>query len=213
MYRHAAAAAFTGRRLQPKDRGTVKFLHDQWFPVRYPDHFFTLATSPDSALQSEVLLHPETNEFAALAVWRQCSMAQVDVEDRDILPPAQHDGSRHDAIYILTIGVAAEYRRCGLASRLIRNLIAHAEADRNPHCRCVYLHVLATNEGAIRFYTSHGFTRHALLKNYYDIAGEKRDAYTYVYFLPPRSGQPADWTDCVIQSYRDVCWNNACAVM
>ena len=47
------------------------FRHEQWFPIRYPDQFFVLATSMHSRLQSECLVDPRTDTIAALLVWRQ----------------------------------------------------------------------------------------------------------------------------------------------
>eukprot|EP00035_Acanthoeca_spectabilis_P014868 m.292447 g.292447 ORF g.292447 m.292447 type:complete len:213 (-) comp16238_c0_seq3:2633-3271(-) len=201
---------FISRRLLPKDLEEMKLMHDQWFPIRYPEQFFILATSLHSRLQSEVLIDPRTDTIAALVVWRQGSVVQCDPEDSDILPPGE-ERTNADVIYVLTIGVSVEYRRCGLASRLIRHLLSHAATDPSGRCRCVYLHVLTSNDSAIRFYESHGFNQHKLLKDYYEIADAKRDAFTYTFLVMPRPAP--DMKDFCIRSYRDVCWNTSCSVM
>ena len=101
------------------------------------------------------------------------TQSQCDVEDRDVVPPPQLQGGEpQDAptpmvIYVLTVGVLAEYRQGGLATRLVRNLIAKVEADNlyveGARCSCIYLHVLTTNTPALRFYEKLGFKRHKLL--------------------------------------------------
>eukprot|EP00037_Helgoeca_nana_P001888 m.30183 g.30183 ORF g.30183 m.30183 type:complete len:217 (+) comp12201_c0_seq1:206-856(+) len=209
-----AAAEYRCRRLVPTDREEIQIMHEQWFPIRYPDQFFIMATSLHSRLQSEILVDPYRNEIVALAVWRQCLLSHCDVEDRDILPPIADPTAQpiaQEVIYILTIGVAVDHRKRGLASRLLRQLLAHACANSNRNCWCVYLHVLSTNQPAIQFYESHGFVQHKLIPGYYEIAGEKRDAYTYVFFITPKP--PPDLKDIVVQTYRDVCWDTSCTVM
>lgn len=146
----------------------------------------------------------------AIFTWSSPLKVQCDPEDSDILPPGE-ERSNADVIYVLTIGVSVEYRRCGLASRLIRHLLSHAATDPSGRCRCVYLHVLTSNDSAIRFYESHGFNQHKLLKDYYEIADAKRDAFTYTFLVMPRPAP--DMKDFCIRSYRDVCWNTSCSVM
>jgi ribosomal protein S18 acetylase RimI-like enzyme len=96
--------------------------------------------------------------------------SQCDAEDRDIVPPPPLGFSEQEiphVVYVLTVGVMAEYRQGGLATRLVRNLIARVESDlgspESPRCSCIYLHVLTTNVPAIRFYEKLGFKKHKLL--------------------------------------------------
>ena len=114
-------------------------------------------------------------------------------------------------IYILTIGTTVESRRQGLASRLIRNLLKRARDDPAHRCRGVYLHVLTTNEAAIRFYESLGFTQHKRLKDYYEIGGERRDAFTYVYRVTSRHSGGL-LRDSIMETYQDLCFDLSCAI-
>jgi hypothetical protein len=52
----------------------------------------------------------------------------------------------------------------------------------------LYLHVLASNTSAIQFYEKHQFQKIRLLKNYYYIDGQYRDAFLYALFI--NGGKP-----------------------
>jgi len=52
----------------------------------------------------------------------------------------------------------------------------------------VYLHVLATNLIAIRFYEKRRFQAHSFLPYYYSIQGKPQDGYLYVLYI--NGGKP-----------------------
>jgi ribosomal protein S18 acetylase RimI-like enzyme len=81
-------------------------------------------------------------------------------------------------MYILTLAVTSSYRRRGLASQLLAAALAHAAS--NPSCGAIYLHVIAHNESALRFYERHGFGSVGVLPSYYLFGGKQHDAYLLV---------------------------------
>ena len=107
----------------------------------------------------------------------------TDMEEYRLLS-SKHDQNTQLA-YILSIGVEAEYRRTGIATLLLDNLLDYLHE--RTHCKAIYLHVLCTNVQAIRFYEKHKFTRRILLPKYYTIRGELHDGYCYVMYM--RDGQ------------------------
>ena len=86
--------------------------------------------------------------------------------------------------YILVLGVVKEYRRLGLASLLINQLVVHLTS--NPvhrNVKAIYLHVLTTNTDAIRLYEKNNFKCHSFLPEYYFIYEQKRDGYCYCLYI------------------------------
>lgn len=57
-----------------------------------------------------------------------------------------------DIGYILSLGVAKEYRRNGIASLLLDSLLCHLTTAERKRVKAVFLHVLTTNSAAIMFY-------------------------------------------------------------
>ena len=97
--------------------------------------------------------------------------------------------------YILSLGVCEEFRKQGIASLLLENLISHLTSEafevrlqklsdnlrlNVQVVKAVYLHVLTTNSPAISFYEHRGFHLHSFLPFYYAIKGRRKDGYTAV---------------------------------
>jgi ribosomal-protein-alanine N-acetyltransferase len=76
--------------------------------------------------------------------------------------------------YVVTLDVAENHRRVGLAGRLMREVEARAAAA---GARWMELHVFTGNEGAIRFYERWGYVRVAVRRRFYGAAG--LDAFVY----------------------------------
>jgi ribosomal-protein-alanine N-acetyltransferase len=76
--------------------------------------------------------------------------------------------------YVVTLDVAEEHRRKGLAQRLMKESEASAMAA---GARWMQLHVFTGNEGAIRFYERLGYGRIRVRRGFYGAAG--LDAFVY----------------------------------
>jgi ribosomal-protein-alanine N-acetyltransferase len=76
--------------------------------------------------------------------------------------------------YVVTLDVRPEYRRKGLAGRLMREAEAGALAA---GVRSMQLHVFTGNAGAIRFYEGLGYARIGTRRGFYGAPG--RDAFVY----------------------------------
>ena len=70
---------------------------------------------------------------------------------------------------VMTVGVAAPYRRRGIARQLLEAILAAARADGS---RTVLLEVRASDAGAQRLYEGAGFARIGLRRGYYAAEGE-----------------------------------------
>ncbi len=86
---------------------------------------------------------------------------------------------RNLAVYITTIGVIDECRRGGIGSEMLAELEREA-AKEFPACRVYYLHVIASNKAAVRFYEKNGYKSTQLIKNYYRIEEKEHDAMLVV---------------------------------
>jgi ribosomal-protein-alanine N-acetyltransferase len=76
--------------------------------------------------------------------------------------------------YVVTLDVAAEYRRMGLAGRMLQAVEMLAEAS---GAQRMELHVFTENDGAIRFYERMGYERVARRQRFYGAGG--LDAFEY----------------------------------
>ncbi len=69
-----------------------------------------------------------------------------------------------DEGHILTFAVHPEFRKLGIASVLIRDILEHLKGE---GCRFVFLEVRASNSGARKIYEKFGFRELGIRKNYY----------------------------------------------
>jgi len=76
--------------------------------------------------------------------------------------------------YIVTLDVAKEYRRRGVAQRLLSQAEKRASAA---GAQSIELHVFTGNKGAIRFYERLGYGRVSFKRRFYGGAG--LDAFVY----------------------------------
>jgi ribosomal-protein-alanine N-acetyltransferase len=95
--------------------------------------------------------------------------------------------------YVVTLDVAPQYRRHGLARQMMQCIEQQAaEAG----CDAVALHVSVENDGAIAFYETEGYERSHLVKSFYGLG---RHAYVYWKAL----GSPA-WSGDEWSAFRKV---------
>jgi ribosomal protein S18 acetylase RimI-like enzyme len=83
----------------------------------------------------------------------------------------------------MTLGTCTEYRGLGLGSLLIKKCIQHAEMNYRDRCGVIYLHVIVTNDAAIKFYEKLGFDRITEIQNYYTIDNQHYNCYLYAKYI------------------------------
>ena len=72
---------------------------------------------------------------------------------------------RDARLYIMTLGVLAPYRSCGIGTKLLTATLD--EADQDASIEDVYLHVQTSNRDALDFYKRFGFEQREKICNYY----------------------------------------------
>lgn len=91
---------------------------------------------------------------------------------------------RHKGM-IWGVYVAPQYRGCGLASRLLREVL-----DRGRHLegiKQINLSVVTTNESARRLYEQHGFAVYGIERNALEVHGQGYDEAHMTYFYAEHS--------------------------
>ncbi|RWS14161.1 hypothetical protein B4U79_07773 [Dinothrombium tinctorium] len=171
------------RFLRPDDVPTVRQLCKEWFPIAYPNTWYEDITSNPRFYALAATLHVQ---IVGLIVAEIKQQLKCNVEDQGLL--SKQFSKLTPVAYILTLGVVKEYRRNGIATLLLDNLIDHL-TNTAKDTKAVYLHVLTTNIVAIRFYEKRQFRKHLCLPLYYYIDGEGwKDGYSYVLYI--NGGQP-----------------------
>ncbi|KEP66280.1 UNVERIFIED_CONTAM: acetyltransferase, GNAT family protein [Hammondia hammondi] len=106
-------------------------------------------------------------------------------------PNLQADESVSDLAYILTLGVAEEFRQKGLAQELIQRTLAYFACpcvNKLP-TRSVFLHVVEYNHAAVHFYEKQKFKAIEFSKDFYHIYGSVHGSFLYAYNLAELEGR------------------------
>lgn len=100
-------------------------------------------------------------------------------------------------LYLMTLGIAPDYRRMGLAQRLV--VKAMDDSSKDNHLVAVYLHVLDTNTAAQQLYRRMGFRCMSKIVDYYTLGDdESRDCYVYAYYLNHDNGELLSWVSSAV---------------
>jgi len=89
--------------------------------------------------------------------------------------------------YVVTLDVAPDYRRRGLARQMLRRIEQQTIAS---GCNSIELHVSVDNEGAIAFYEREGYVRSHIVKSFYGLG---RHAYVYQKALASAARSNEEW--------------------
>jgi N-alpha-acetyltransferase 60 len=167
------------RFLCPFDIDEVKELCADWFPVHYPEQWYIDITSNSNRFYS--LAATFKSKIIGMIIAETKQKRLCDLEDKNVLLSNKFNDDTL-VTYILSLGVVKEYRRLGIASILLQTLISYLRST-STSCKAVYLHVLSTNDNAIRFYEKRGFKNRCFLPKYYSINKQLKDAYCYVLYM------------------------------
>ena len=144
-----------------KNVNQLKKLNLALFPVVYSDKFYDDVTSVN-AKQTHLAY------FNDILVGAVCCRAEPAVAaDADGAPDKTSTTTAIGQfnLYIMTIGVLAPYRRLGIASQLLQQVLHNA--SKQSACAKVYLHVQVNNDEVVLFYQRHGFDKGDVVKDYY----------------------------------------------
>lgn len=173
------------RPLNPGDIDELKQLHSKWFPVEYPNSWYNdITTNTDRYITIAAIKHGSIIGLIVTEVResKSCSPDEIALLDRVQLKDST-------LTYIMTLGVRQEYRRQGIATILVKEVLSRLKTARD--VKGVYLHVLASNKQAIKFYESLGFNCCEFIPHYYTIMGHFQNAYCYILYVngghPPPS--------------------------
>lgn len=86
-----------------------------------------------------------------------------------------------DEGHIVNVAVHPEYRRTGIADKLISKLTEHGLFECSPNISVFYLEVRESNSAAINLYRKHGFKEYGIRKNYYRFPTENAVLMLYDY--------------------------------
>ncbi|XP_020904651.1 N-alpha-acetyltransferase 60-like [Exaiptasia diaphana] len=164
----------------------VKRLCREWFPIEYPDTWYNEITTNPRFFS---LAATHAKAIIGLVVAEVKPRLMCNKEDSGILEYTYQDN--YQVAYILSIGVAKEYRRQKIGSLLLDSLISNLTTPEQQDCKAIYLHVLSSNMAAIRFYETRCFRMFSYLPMYYAINGTQRDGCLYVLYI--NGGKPP-WT-------------------
>merc|ERR550517_708077 len=124
------------RFLSPSDTEQVKVLCRSWFPIEYPDTWYQEITANPRFFSLAATLQ---GRIIGIIVAETKELGQLAKEDRTILANCFRRGTK--VAYILSLGVCEEFRKQGIASLLLENLISHLTSEAFEvvkACTCTY---------------------------------------------------------------------------
>lgn len=143
------------RPLTAENVAALRCLNSTLFPVAYTEKFYT------DAVAAPALFH-RLAYVCDVLVGAVCCRREV---------PRTADGADDICgakLYIMTLGVLAPYRECGVGSALLRHVIDVLLLSPWVEGTCeVFLHVQVGNDDALSFYQGHGFVVKQRLVDYY----------------------------------------------
>lgn len=161
FFNSVSGQRLTSRRIFPKDRKRIQELHEEWFPVTYQQEFYDNLVwgkmcNTNDPLHTNVICNDKDDIIACL-VGMEVSGSRLNRASRQLLLPDWPHRHRK-AFYIMTLGTVTEARNMGLASSLVAEYINNV-VQNDTQCGALYLHVITSNQSAIRFYERLNFWR------------------------------------------------------
>ncbi len=158
----------------------LKLLHKEWFPVEYPDRFFTNVHN-NKLVKSIAAIYNFVYDDEVYPLILGCLVYEYRFLDHDLARFSFSDlcGDSY-GIYILTFGIINEVRSQGLGSILLNKIFDLAKSDIT--IKYVYLDVVAYNNPGVRCYEKNGFIKLFSKRKHYNLFGEKYDALVYCWY-------------------------------
>jgi ribosomal protein S18 acetylase RimI-like enzyme len=182
------------RPIKASDKEELIELHKEWFPIDYTDDYFDKIIQPRSGKVYITLLATyffDDQEFILGAVLAELNSKEEFLKQLPSTYYDQIDIPFFETInffraplqfgYIMIIGVIDEMRKKNLGTVLIDKITQEFMKLKN--CYCIYLHVVAYNSTAIKFYNKNKFENVTTLKNYYRIKNSVYDCDVFVKFF------------------------------
>ncbi|KAJ1430621.1 acyl-CoA N-acyltransferase [Ochromonadaceae sp. CCMP2298] len=180
----------TYRSVDADDFQSMRALHEQFFPVKYSDKFYTelcQGFGPNSQPLFTCLAvqggqgGQGGGHIVGFVVAQLFPLSKCEDENLFALDsPAQ-------VCYILTLGVVDSARGYGLGSVLIGRCEEYAQ--RHADCGAIYLHVLVGNDTAIRLYLRNGYLLLRTIDDFYYFHHSYHPAQLYIrhfrHYQPP----------------------------
>jgi len=198
------------RTIRREDLSDLHHLQLELFPVRYKDDFYQSLLVKDNTL-TILAIHRQTRKLigvcscrvyehdtgSALLSWIYEFLSSIVSANGSFVGLSRSDNNRQNQSvqkqqqeqqyndrfgYIMTLGVTRSYRRQGLASQMVEILIRKM-VEKPYYCSSLTLHCKVDNERALKFYHKHGFIVEDRVRDYYDFAGVREDAFHLVKHL------------------------------
>lgn len=119
----------TFRPVSVVDHDQLKAIHDDLFPVKYSDRFFTEAVNgrglKGGQLYTLIALRADKIVGFIMAQFLECRTSDDTV---DLFESGEEP---QEVFYILTLGLTRDHRRCGLGSELVHRAVEHARLNKN----------------------------------------------------------------------------------
>ena len=187
--------------LTNKDIEETKNLHKEWFPVKYSDSYFLSIFNDKNNKYFSIgafykIKNEETKEEKeiiiglALCEWFIGSNYLAKILGKESIKEINKNINYieevysyikcddYHFIYIMTIGVLDEFRKMNIGSKIVQRIIN--TGLNNILCIGIFLDVIYCNNAAIKFYKKNKFIKAMTNRNYYNIKGNKYDAYVFL---------------------------------
>lgn len=169
------------------DTDQLKILFEEWFPISYPDEFYTELLEGDS-MNTLLAVYTALHNGQPVDVILGCII--YDFRPVTELLIRQTDLFRDlKSLYICLLGVVKELRNKRLATSLLQTVLNRAK--QYPNVKTAHLDVLSSNQPAIRFYQKNGFVQSHVKKEYYEIDDKTFDSHVYCFYIQNSSEKKA----------------------
>lgn len=123
------------RSVKTSDQDQLKAIHDELFPVKYSDRFFTEAVNGRGLKGGDLFTLMAVKEDAKSGhdtiVGFLMGQFLLSSNCDDAFDLFEGGEQSKEVFYILTLGLVRSYRRCGLGSELVNRSIAYARQNSN----------------------------------------------------------------------------------